>query len=151
MSICLLKETRCCRAWNSSQDTHRFFSLVQEGERGDARVSVARHQCRARGDSLAHPRLLCRGCPGHLVATQGPSGLGTAGTLISPSLKKGVCIIHFCGVVYAGRERTDVKKTKEGIPLLFLSQWWSILYTLLPRPCFGDGYFKPFQSKVVPL
>lgn len=79
----------------------------------------------------------------------GPPGLAAANPHVSFP-KKGADIIDPCVGAYAGMERIDVKKTKEATT--FVSEpMVTILCALRPRPCFGDGYFEPFQSKVVPL
>lgn len=89
------------------------------------------------------------GQPRTLGGHPGTPGLAAANPHLSfPETE--AYIIYLCVGAYAGRGRTDVKKTKEATT--FVSEpMVTILCALLPRPCFGDGYFEPFQSKVVPL
>ena len=89
-----------------------MLGFCRQGERG---ARGQRSGCPASAAALEAGRALWWP-PGHL-------GTAAANPYFFFPKKKGACVIYFCGVVYAGRERTDVKKTKEGTPVLFLSQW----------------------------
>lgn len=77
-----------------------------------------------------------------------PWGLATT-PLLSPA-PDGEPEEFIPGAGAGGGDRADAEQTKAGGHVAS-GLWRSIPCALLPRPCFGDGYFESFQSKAVPL
>lgn len=94
-------------------------------------------------------RVSILGCRmGDRVAARGPGGWPLHPLLSPAPDREPEEFIPGAGA--GGGDRADAEQTKAGGHVAS-GLWRSIPCALLPRPCFGDGYFESFQSKAVPL